>query len=59
MIILALIAVATALLGALPVWVPRTVSQPLISLFVAGRPRGHGPQPAQHDPPLWLSDSPI
>jgi hypothetical protein len=40
-------------------WVPRTVSQPLISLFVAGRPCGHGPQPAPHDRPLWLSDSPI
>jgi hypothetical protein len=41
------------------VWVPRTVSQPLISLLVAGRPCGHGLQPAQHDRPLWLSDSPI
>jgi putative transposase len=40
-------------------WVPRTVSRPLVSAFAAGRPRGHGPQPAQHDRPLWPSDSPI
>jgi hypothetical protein len=39
-------------------WVPRTVSRPLISVFAASRPRGHSPQPAQHDRPLWLSDSP-
>jgi hypothetical protein len=40
------------------VWVPRTVSQPLISAFAAGDLKGHGPQPAQHDRPLWPSDSP-
>ena len=28
-------------------WVPRTVSRPLISAFTASRPRGQGPQPAQ------------
>ena len=39
-------------------WVPRTVSRPLISAFAASRPRGHGPQPAQHDRSLWLFDSP-
>jgi putative transposase len=38
--------------------VPRTVSWPLISAFATSRPRGHGPQPAQHDRPLWPSDSP-
>jgi transposase-like protein len=30
-------------------WVPRTESRRLISAFAASRPRGHGPQPAQHD----------
>jgi hypothetical protein len=38
-------------------WVPRTVLRPLVSAFAASRPRGHGPQPAQHDRPLWPSDS--
>ena len=33
-------------------WVPITVSRPLISAFAASRPRGHGPHPAQHDRPL-------
>ena len=39
------------------VWVPRTVTRPLISAFAAGRPRSHGSQAAQHDLPLWPSDS--
>ena len=30
-------------------WVPITVSRPLISVFVAGRPRRHRPDAAQHD----------
>lgn len=36
-------------------WAPRTVSWPLISTFTTSRPRGHGPQPAQHDrlPGWW------
>jgi hypothetical protein len=48
------------LLGGLPVAlrVPRTVSQPLISAFMGERPHRHGPQAAQHDRPLWPSDSP-
>src|SRR6185312_134558 len=37
-------------------WVPRTVSRPLISAFVASRPRHHGPESAQHDRPLWPSE---
>jgi len=40
-----------------PVWVPRTVSRSLISAFMAGRPRRHRLQAAQHDRPLWPSDS--
>ena len=39
-------------------WVPRTVSRPLISAFAASRPHHHGPEAAQHDRPLWPSDSP-
>ena len=38
-------------LNHLTLWVPRTMSRPMISAFTAGRPRGRGPQPAQHDRP--------
>jgi hypothetical protein len=37
--------------------VPRTVSRSLISAFTAGRPHRHRPEAAQHDRPLWPSDS--
>jgi DDE superfamily endonuclease len=43
--------------GAAKVWVPRTVSRSLISAFMAGRPRRHRLQAAQHDRSLWPSDS--
>ena len=39
-------------------WVPRTVSRPLISAFAASRPRSHGSQAAQQDRTLWPFDSP-
>ena len=48
-----------ALLAALtrsPVWVPRTVSQPLISAFAASQPRSHGSQAAQQDRAPWPLD---
>ena len=38
-------------------WVPRTVSRPLISAFAASRPRSHGSQAAQQDLPPWPFDS--
>jgi hypothetical protein len=47
--------VATAQTGTL--WVPRTVSRPLISTFAAGRPRSHGSQAAQQDRSPWPFDS--
>jgi putative transposase len=38
-------------------WVPRTVSRPLISAFAASQPRSHGSQAAQQDLPPWPFDS--
>ena len=38
-------------------WVPGTVSRPLISAFAANRPRGHSSQAAQHDRSSWDFDS--
>src|SRR5688500_15243995 len=50
-------------LSAMPVWlfssglwVPRTVSRPLISAFAASRPRQHGLPAAEHDRSPWLFD---
>jgi hypothetical protein len=40
-------------------WVPRTASRPLTSAFSISQPRSQGPQPAQHDRPLWPLDSPL
>ena len=51
---------AFLVLGIAPVvivWVPRTVSRPLISAFAASRPRSHSSRAAQHDRSPWLSDS--
>jgi hypothetical protein len=42
---------------AILLWVPRTVSRPLISAFAAGRPRSHGSQAAQQDRSPWPFDS--
>ena len=39
------------------VWVPRTVSRPLIGAFAASQPRSHGSQAAQQDLPPWPVDS--
>jgi hypothetical protein len=41
----------------LRLWVPRTVSRPLISAFAASQPRSHGSQAAQQDLPPWPFDS--
>ena len=38
-------------------WVPRTMSRPLISAFAASQPRSHGSQAAQQDLPPWPFDS--
>jgi hypothetical protein len=38
-------------------WVPRTVSRPLISAFAASRPRSNSSQAAQHDRSPWHFDS--
>ena len=38
-------------------WVPRTLTQSLISAFTAGRPRRPPSRGSQHDRPLWPSDS--
>jgi hypothetical protein len=50
-----------SLAAALPrpgaLWVPRTVSRPLISAFAASRPRSRGLQGAQQDLPPWPFDS--
>ena len=35
---------------------PRNASRPLTSAFSISQPRSQGPQPAQHDRPLWPSD---
>ena len=43
---------ARAVISALNLWVPRTVSRPLISAFPASRPRSNRPTAAQHDRPL-------
>ena len=40
------------------VWVPGTVSRPLISASAANRPGGHRSQAAQHDRSWWRLDSP-
>ena len=40
----------------LSVWVPRTVSRPLISAFAASQPRSHGSQAAQQDRSPWPFD---
>jgi hypothetical protein len=39
------------------VWVPRTVSRPLISAFAASQPRSHGSEAAQQDRSPWPFDS--
>jgi acyl-CoA reductase-like NAD-dependent aldehyde dehydrogenase len=41
----------------LTVWVPRTMSRPLISAFALRRPRSHGLQAVQQDRAPWPSDS--
>jgi hypothetical protein len=38
-------------------WVPRTVSPHLTSIFTAGRSRSHSLQVAQHDRSPWPFDS--
>jgi DNA-binding transcriptional LysR family regulator len=46
-----------ALIPSLGLWVPRTMSRPLISAFAASQPRSHGSQAAQQDLPPWPFDS--
>ena len=38
-------------------WVPRTVSRPLISAFAASRPRSHSSHATRHARSPWLFDS--